>query len=252
MPLFASLASLALGSGGIASLDQCADEYLLMLAPRERIASVSFLAASDGDNALSERAKGLPTNRGTLESLLASDAKILLTTRPLGWLDEKLAARLGMRVVMLETGKPDAVERSVKTVSNLAGAPERGAAWQRKLDALRRSAPQRRTRALWLGVGGVGVSRDGPTAAWLTFAGIDAVAAAPGLSRVEQVVSSNAPVILRSRYDADNYSRAGDYLDHPLVSSAGSHRIDVDGRRFTCSGPLMLDEVARIKEMLAR
>lgn len=247
-----SVISLMLAAGGIASLDLCADEYLLLLAPRERIASVTYLAASPGDNALSDRARGIATNRGSLESLLASNAKILLTTRPLGRFDERLAKRLGMRVVMLETGDPDAVARSVDTVAALAGTPSRARAWRARLGRLSARQPQRRTRALWVGVGGVGMSPEGSTARWLALAGIEPVAAPAGLSRVEQVVASRAPLVLRSRYDAGNYSRAGDYLDHPLVRRAGRSQIDVDGRRFTCSGPLLLDEIERLKRVVTR
>lgn len=251
MPAFASLASLAL-AGGIASLDLCADEYLLMFVPRERIASVSHLAASKDDNALAARAAGIPTNRGTMESLLASDANILLTTRPLGRLDRDLARRLGMRVVTLETGDPAAVARSVTQVAALAGASSAATAWHARLETLRARTPAARTKALWVGVGGVGQSPDGATARWLALAGIAPVAAVPGLSRVEQVIASDAPLILRNRYDAGHYSRAGAYLDHPLVRSAGRRQIAVDGRRFTCSGPLLLGEIERLKQAVSR
>lgn len=252
MPLFVSLASLALAPGGIASLDLCADEYLLMFAPRERIASVSFLAASPSDSALSDKARGIPTNRGTMESLLASDAKVLLTTRPLGRLDVELAGRLGMRVVTLETGGPDVVAASARRVAALAGSPDRALDWHRRLRALEARQPRKKTRALWIGTGGVGMGPDGPSARWLSFAGIEPVQAAPGLSRVEQVVTSDAPLILRSRYDAGNYSHAGAYLDHPLVRKSGRRQIDVDGRRFTCSGPLLLAEIERLKREVGR
>lgn len=252
MPAFASLASLALVPGGIASLDLCADEYLLMFAPREKIASVSFLAASPSDSALSDLARGIPTNRGSMESLLASDAKILLTTRPLGRLDGELAARLGMRVVTLDTGGPDAVATSARRVAALAGSPERVSSWQKRFKAVQGRQPRVMTKALWIGVGGVGMAPDSATASWLAFAGIEPVAAPAGLSRVEQVVTSDAPLILRSRYDAGNYSRAGAYLDHPLVRKSGRRQIDVDGRRFTCSGPLLLDEIERLQREVAR
>ena len=89
-------------------------------------------------------------------------------------------------------------------------------------------------------------------AQWLGYAGVRPVLAAPGLSRVEQVVTSNAPIILRSRYDAGSYSQAASYLDHPLVKRAGRLQIAVDGRRFTCSGPLLLDEIERLKRRLAQ
>lgn len=242
----------AAATGDLASLDLCADEYLLMLAPRTRIASISYLGASEEDNALAKRARGLPTNRGSLESLLESGAKTLLTTRPLGRLDSALAARLGMEVVTLQGGGPDAVASSVAKVARLAGNRPAAARWRNRLHELQASAPTVRIPALWIAPGGVGANPDGALADWLGLAGLAPVAARPGLSRVEQVVASTAPIVIRSHYRDDQYARSADFLEHPLVAKAGKLRLDVDGRRFVCGGPLMLGEIARLQKEMAR
>lgn len=252
MPAFASLASLLLASGTIASLDLCADEYLLVFAKRDQIASVSVLAADPSDSVLHDRARGIPTNRGTLESLLSSGARTLLTTRPLARLDRKLAERLGMTVATLETGSPGAVSESVDTVAALTGRKDRARMWHGRLDQLRARVPANRREALWIGPGGIGMSADGAAAEWLAFAGIHPIATPPGLSRVEQVVTTRAPLVLRSDYRKGQFSFGSATLDHPLVRRAGSRQIVVDGRRFICSGPLLLDEIERLRGVLAR
>lgn len=53
------------------SLDQCADQYVLRLAPREAIAGLSP-RADDPDSLLRSEAAGLPRRRVSLESVLAA------------------------------------------------------------------------------------------------------------------------------------------------------------------------------------
>jgi iron complex transport system substrate-binding protein len=37
------------------------------------------------------------------------------------------------------------------------------------------------------------------------------------------------------------------WLDHPMVRKARSRTISTDGRPWTCAGPLMLDEIERLR-----
>lgn len=53
------------------SLDQCADQYVLKLAPRDAVAGLSP-RADDPDSFLRTEAAGLPRRRPTLESVLAA------------------------------------------------------------------------------------------------------------------------------------------------------------------------------------
>lgn len=63
----------------VASLDQCADQYVLALSPRSAIAGLSFRARA-GDSYLAAEAWGLPRRRATLESLLAARPQLVLRT----------------------------------------------------------------------------------------------------------------------------------------------------------------------------
>lgn len=251
MSVFASLLSAALAPH-LASLDLCADEYLLAIAPRPAIASVSHLGHDPHDSALAARARGLSSNRGTLESLIGSGAKTLLSTRPLGRLDADLAARLGMQVVTLETGTPDTVANAVAIVGKLSGGEQAARRWMKRLDALRSGPRPPTTRALWIGPGGVGLSPSSPTARWLALAGIVPEASPAARGKIEAVLASDAPLLLESRYDTGNFSLASAWIHHPLVARDPRPRIEVDGRRFTCSGPLMLAEIERLRRQRAR
>ena len=55
----------------IVSLNLCADQILVDLVPRERIAAVSHLAADPWSSAVAEKARGIPWTRGKAEEVLA-------------------------------------------------------------------------------------------------------------------------------------------------------------------------------------
>ena len=68
MPGFASL--LAASAVRVASLNMCTDEYLLLLAQPQQIASVSRLSRDPADSSLWRLGQRFPGNRGDLESAL--------------------------------------------------------------------------------------------------------------------------------------------------------------------------------------
>ncbi|HEY2708530.1 MAG TPA: ABC transporter substrate-binding protein, partial [Caulobacteraceae bacterium] len=79
----------------IVSLDQCADQYVLALAPRDQIVGLSK-RARNADSYLRTDAAGLPERRATLESILGSRATIAVTY----WAgDARLPAALARRGV---------------------------------------------------------------------------------------------------------------------------------------------------------
>jgi iron complex transport system substrate-binding protein len=161
-----------------ASLDQCADQYLLALSPRAAIVGLSY-RAGDEDSFMAAAARGLPRTRGTLESLLAARPQAVLRT----WGgDPSLIRRLQARGVAVTT-LADAhdfagVRADVRQAAAALGQPAAGEALIRRMDqtlALAAAAPRRR-RAAYLTPGGA-------TAGPGTL--IDAVLRAGGLTNVE-------------------------------------------------------------------
>jgi iron complex transport system substrate-binding protein len=70
-------ANLAQASPRVLSLDQCADQYVLALSPRETIVGLSR-RATNPDSYLRAQARGLPQRRATLESALASRPDVVV------------------------------------------------------------------------------------------------------------------------------------------------------------------------------
>jgi iron complex transport system substrate-binding protein len=135
--LVLALAGGASAAPRAASLDACADQYVLALSARGDIAGLSYRAEA-GDSYLAARARGLPKLRASLESLLAAKPEVVL--RYWGG-DAALSRRLqahGIRVVTLTDAKDfNGVEANIRAASvalgNRAGGEALIADMDRKL-----------------------------------------------------------------------------------------------------------------------
>src|SRR3712207_1583057 len=85
----------------IVSLNKCADQLLVTLVEPSRIASVSPIAA-DEFSFLAERLKDLPANSGRGESILLSNADLVLAGAFESHVRRQLLARQGFDVVILD------------------------------------------------------------------------------------------------------------------------------------------------------
>ncbi|WP_340644753.1 ABC transporter substrate-binding protein [Phenylobacterium sp.] len=138
------------------SLDQCADQYVLALSPREAIVGLST-RADDADSRLRDLARGLPLLRTTLESTLG--ARPELVVRYWGG-DPRLVAQLekrGARVVTIQEASDfGGVRANVRRVATAMQRQAQGEAVIAKMDArLHRSAGAwRGATALYITPGG--------------------------------------------------------------------------------------------------
>ena len=188
--LSVAAASPAAAAERVASLDQCADQYVLALSPRAEIVGLSY-RADDADSHLSAAARGLPQLRITSESLLA--ARPTIAVRYWGG-DARLEASLrrrGVRVVKIEDATDfDGVRANVRRVAAAVGNPGGGEALVARMDGqLAASA------GAWKGQSGLYLTPSGYTAGKGTF--IDRILAAAGL-RNAAPQAGFAPVRLES------------------------------------------------------
>ena len=178
--------AVAHGAPRIVSLDQCADQYVLALAPRGEIAALSKRATND-DSYLKAGAAGLPQRRATLESILGERATIAVTY----WagdlrLPAALAAR-GVKVVQIDEASDfTAVERNIRRVAAALG---QGPAGQRLIARLDGQLARSRgawggTRALYLTPGGFTAGRGTLVGAMMAAAGLISAAPAAGYTPV--------------------------------------------------------------------
>jgi len=71
-----------------------------------------------------------------------------------------------------------------------------------------------------------------------------------GRASLELLATRPPAVILRSSYRRTERSLGQEWLEHPLAKPKTSKIVTVDGRPWTCAGPLMLTEIARLRSML--
>ena len=233
-----------------ASLNMCADEYLLLLARPEEIASVSRLSRDPADSLLWQLGRRFPGNRGTLESALKTHPNLLITMGGNGRSTGLIAKQMGLKT--LDLPFPNSIADVAKNMALLAGAlgdDRRAQTWQEKLARLRQSRIPMRD-AIFLQSGGGSVGANSVGADWMRMAGLRQRELPGGRASLELLATRPPAVLLRSTYRRAERSLGQAWLDHPLASPKTSWIVPVDGRPWTCAGPLMLDEVERLRRAL--
>ena len=160
------------------SLDQCADQYVLALSPREAIVGLSY-RADDTDSYLRAKAQGLPKRRATLEAALAARPQAVV--RYWGG-DPRLLAALEKRGVAVvgigEAADLDGVRDNIRQVAAALGQPARGEALIAAM-----SAKEAAAKGAWRGSAALYMTPGGATAGAGTL--VDAILRAAGLDNLE-------------------------------------------------------------------
>lgn len=249
MPGFASLlaASVAVRA---ASLNMCSDEYLLLLGRPQQIASVSRLSRDPADSSLWHLGQRFPGNRGDLESALKTRPNLLITMGGGGRATAMIARRMGLKTLDLPFPMTIGdVTANMDRVASALGQPARSSAWKRQLARLQ-AVPQPSRDAIFLGAGGNSVAAQSVEAEWMGLAGLKQRALPGGRATLEQLATNPPSVLLRSAYRRTERSLGQTWLDHPLARPKRSRILTIDGRPWTCAGPLMLGEVERLRRAL--
>lgn len=232
----------------VASLNLCTDELALALAAPGQLVSVSRLGADPAESMLAGRARGIATNRGRLTDVVALAPDLVLTSRG----DPSAAAaarRLGIPVLELPEPQTLAdVRAQIATVAAALGRQQAGAALVASLDRTLAAPPPPRP-ALFIAGGGLTISPDGLAAHWLRAAGFAQQPVPRGQVSLERLLAEPPATLIVSRYRAAQESLNQAWLRHPALTRLPKHTriIPSDGRAWTCGGPAMIPEVARLR-----
>jgi iron complex transport system substrate-binding protein len=232
----------------VASLKLCTDELLLLLAEPEGIVSLTHLAGRDAESPLASQARAYPANDGTLADVFAQRPSLVLTMGGGG--DRlRIAQRMGIRLIDLPF--PQNIDDVIASIRTVAAALEREAQGEEliaRIEALRRTRPARSHDTLWIGGGGRSVAANGLEAEWMALAGYRQREVGGGIVALEDMLATPPTILLRSDYRDGQYSRGQAWLEHPLARArGGSREVATDGRRWTCLGPLLIDEIERLR-----
>jgi iron complex transport system substrate-binding protein len=206
-----ALFSAVAGSGAIASprvmsLDQCADQYVLALAPRASIVGLSTRAGAR-DSFLRSESTGLPRRRASSEAVLAAGPQVVVAY----WGgDPRLSALLARRRISAiridEASSFDGVRANVRKVAAALDERARGEAVVARMDAQLAAA-----RGAWGGRSALYLTPSGFTAgpgtmidAILTGAGLGDAAGRPGFGPVslEHLVVDPPSALVLGFFDA--------------------------------------------------
>jgi iron complex transport system substrate-binding protein len=156
------------------SLDQCADQFVVALAPRPSIVGLSPRVL-DADSYMRAQAVGLPRRRASSEAILATRPQVVVRS----WGGDArltgLLTREGVSVVQIDGDAADfaGVRANIRRVAAALGEPARGEALIARMDG-----QIARSRGAWGGRGAIYLTPAGFTAGPQTL--IDAVLTAAG------------------------------------------------------------------------
>lgn len=234
----------------VASLDLCADEYLLLLALPSEIASVSRVSQDPADSALWRQARRYPANQRGLESVIGTRPTLLLSTGGGGRATGLIAERLHIRTMTLRyPGSIADVEATMVRVARALGDARRADGWRRRLARLKTTLLSQRD-TIFLSSGGNSVPAGSLGAQWMALGGLRQRPLPGGRASLETLATGPPQVLLRSTYRRNQPSLGQRWLDHPLARRSAARSIDTDGRPWTCAGPLMVAEIERLRGLL--
>jgi iron complex transport system substrate-binding protein len=242
----------------IVSINICGDLLALSLAPRSRIASVSFLAADPIMSPIAKLADGVPLNYGKAEEVLAFEPDLVLAGRYTTRATVALLERLGYTVIELDIAESlDDVRTQIRVAAAAMGVVAAGEDMIATLDARieAAAAEQHESRPLAAVYGPNGFT-PGPrtlSGSLIELAGFENLAARAGILYWGNLSLEN---LLLARPDVLIIEAEGDHA-HALASQILAHPALLDLRQriivaavprplWSCPGPWIVDAMDRL------
>lgn len=234
----------------VASLNVCADQLLLALAP-EAVASLSPLSRDPRLSFAAAQARGVPVNSGRGEVMSVERPDLVLAGRYDGKARRDFMESQGIDVLLLEAWTSLAHGREqIMTLAARLGVPERGEALVSQIDAAlertRAIAPGGRT-VLPLQVRGYTPGEASLVAELLRHMGLVPFQQRLGLKdggfvRLEQVVATPPDFLLLGTESARAIDQGSALLVHPALSRAvpAERRLVLRAPLLTCGGPSLV------------
>lgn len=260
-----SLAALAVlwpGSAGasqtapsrVVSVNMCTDELLLLLARPDQIASVTHLAQDPDEFPFWRSGRRYPANDGSMVSVAGYRPDLILAMGGVARDRARLAKQIGAELVVLPFPRTLAdIEAAVQLVAEALGREERG---QHIVAVLHRYMAHRPTAApevMFLSDSGYSLAEHSLGAEWLTLAGARVPKGQETRVSAETLLLDPPEIVVRSDYRRGQTSRGQYWPGFRFIDRSRDTRIIyTDGRRWTCSGPSLLPEIRRLREILAQ
>jgi iron complex transport system substrate-binding protein len=210
----------------IVSLNLCTDQLLMALVPPARIASLTWLARTDGGAAQRAQAARLPFNRGSAEEVLAAHPDLVLAGRYTTATTRGLLRRVGAPMLEVEPVQDwEGIRRVTREVAAAVGEPARGEELLVRMDAQLAQIAALRSPTPVRAIGWSGAAGDVPGAdtlfnTILTTAGAINLAARPaGRSGfdLEEVLRARPQLLLRGTSYGEGRALRSGTANHPVL-----------------------------------
>ena len=247
----------------IMSMNMCNDLILLMLVPRERIASITWLAHDAVNEVMPGADKGVPTNRGTAEEILLQKPDLILTSPWSTAMARKLGKQVGAPMLEVDAANDfDSIRRVVRQIGTAVGENARAEVLIRQMDAdlaalaARRSARPLRVVA-WGGDGSV-PGHGTLTDAIITAAGavnIGAKRQDGGSSSfgMEELLAARPDAIMQGVGGYDQPSLRENKARHPLIDRLFAGRqVNYPDAAYACGIPQSARSARQLADAFAK
>jgi iron complex transport system substrate-binding protein len=237
----------------VASLNLCADQFLVALADPHQIAGLTRLSHMANMSPIAAQAARFPTVGASAEALLVAQPDLLLTGWP-GQADAAVRAGLRARIVTVPPANSYAdIVAQVRLVADAVGHKDRGEALIRTMDAELAAIPK---------TGRGRIAADYQRRGYLSGAGtlMDDMMRQVGLvnlaTRLNLPPLSNLPLEQLVAHRPDFLITGGgpardlgsQMLDHPAIS--GIDRLRLPGALVDCGGPSYPHAVRLLSDQL--
>ncbi|WP_198243193.1 ABC transporter substrate-binding protein [methane-oxidizing endosymbiont of Gigantopelta aegis] len=237
------------------SMNLCTDQLLMLLADKEEIVSVSYLAARKDLSVMTTRAQRFYLNHGQAEEIMRLKPDLVLagvfSTRTTVFMLKKL----GYRVEVLPVASHfSTIRANIRKVASLVGHPQRGeqliAQFDERLESLKNKRPAIPAMAVFYRENGYTTGKNTLANAILKQAGFSNLAAQLGISgsghlSLEELLMHPVDVLIKGRRRSPDGSVAAAALLHPAYRHYAAQRknISINDALWICGTPFVLDAV---------
>lgn len=240
----------------IVSLNLCTDQLALLLAPRETIRSLSYLAVRPEISFSADLAAGMPLNHGRSEEILPLAPDIVLAGRYTSRPTVFLLQRLGYRVLDQDISRSIAEVRTrVGEVGEVLGAQAEAEAlvttMDQRLAALAPAAGERRPTAVYYQANGYTAGDDTLVGDIIAHAGLENLGGRLGIKGhgrlpLETLLELQPDILIRDDQQPRAPALAYEVLRHPALQALidRSLQVTVPTRLWICGIPAVIEAVA--------
>lgn len=244
----------------IVSTNLCTDQLVLLLADRERIASVTTRAADPDVSNVVDRATGVTLNEGRAEEILVLKPDLVVTDHYWNRRTSGFMEKLGVRVHGVDWADSIAqIKTVIRDVASAIGESARGDAMIVELEARLASVAERsrggRVRTVIFEPNGFTSGQGSLADELMRMAGLENLAVEAGygtgsIISIESVVMLKPQLLLVNTHRLSGDSRAELVLRHPALADLrpAPHQEWIPSRLWLCPGPWIADAAERMMD----